>query len=291
MKNTTSNRHKAFPTCLPPATSLLGSWWYWREKDLNTVRPGTSFIADCGAFSAATQGKTVAQSDVTEWVNTWSNKITWAASLDVIGDMDATRRNWEQAAQNYDVECVPTVHYGTPVDEIGTYYREGCRRIGIGGLVGVPEKKRGHYIGQCFKYARDHNMKIKFHGWGVTHPPLLRFPFTSTDSSTWNSGYRYARIATFQQNRNITIMVDGKTKPTSRDMKYLLDNYGIKYEQIRKANTENRWLIGYIGANETRKIEQYYAAKRDYTIYLAAQYDDYQRVSLFYENSNYSKTY
>lgn len=74
-------------------------------------------------------------------------------------------------------------------------------------------------------------------------------------------------------------------------MKYLQDNYGLEYEQIEKSNAGNRWLIGYIGANETRKLEQYYATKRDYTIFLAAQYEDYQRVSLFYENSDYSKTY
>src|SRR5579859_3767064 len=50
-------------------------------------------FADSGAFSAATQNVTISLKDYTAWLKDWDGLLTVKATLDVIGDPEATARN------------------------------------------------------------------------------------------------------------------------------------------------------------------------------------------------------
>lgn len=179
----------------------LTSFHYFRERnmaelvDLLGARYGgdVHLFADSGAFSAATLGASVTLPDYRAWLLDWRHLITTAATLDVIGDPDATARH-TTALEDAGLTVLPTFHVGTPwpvLEDLCARYRY----VALGGMVPYWRRPRElmRWLVRCFRIAA-HTGTV-FHGFGQTNVDIVKaLPFYSVDSSSWASGARFGKV-------------------------------------------------------------------------------------------------
>lgn len=70
---------------------ILGSFWYWKDADLDALAASypyeVHFFADSGAYSAWTQKSKVDIGEYADWLHRWRHRITTYANLDLKRDM------------------------------------------------------------------------------------------------------------------------------------------------------------------------------------------------------------
>lgn len=238
----------------------LISYHYYRsdnavQKLVDTGR--LNMIGDSGAFSAYTQGATISMPEYAEWVRKWQPHLYWVASLDVLGDPEATWRNWVELRERYGLNLVPTLHVGTPMKWLDAYAREGVDFVGLGGGLTTGATDGIRWSARTLLYARREHPQMRFHGWGISKRAALdNIPFYSADSSgTLGVGYRFGRLRLFDPRtaRDVTFHLDG-TSPFKH--RHLLKLYGATPEQVARGHAKNRHLLLRLSAAST----QYYAA-------------------------------
>ena len=113
------------------------------------------------------------------------------ASLDVIGDPEQSWANYKEMT-DAGLHPIPTVHDGSSVEWIKKYCDQGVRYIALGGLTGSLGERRYKFLDQAFSVLRAY-WPIKVHAFGVGYDVkvLLRYPFYSSDSTSW---LRHARF-------------------------------------------------------------------------------------------------
>lgn len=140
---------------------------------------------DSGAFTAHSSGKPIENRAYIDACLRYMAAPSPPADifgLDVIGgDWRATVRNVEEAWRR-GVPAIPTWHFGEPIDLAVSMARD-YPKIAIGGIARMRGlENRSRIIGQVF--ARVWPKRI--HGFGISHEPLLmRFPFHTSDASSW----------------------------------------------------------------------------------------------------------
>lgn len=174
---------------------FLMSFHYGRGKDLQAIADAAGGLpvevfADSGAFSAATLGTTIRLADYAAWLKDWQGLITTAATLDVIGDPDATHRN-TLALEDMGLRVLPVFHTGSPWDRL----EKLCTQypyVALGGMVPYVRMygEVMRWLVKCFRIGAEHG--TVFHGFGQTNSTTMAaLPFYSVDSSTWSTGARY----------------------------------------------------------------------------------------------------
>lgn len=176
---------------------LLVSYHYHRNTDLadlvTDLGGDVDLFADSGAYSAATTGATIELTDYSAWLHHWAPLLTVQASLDVIGDHEATARN---TAALHDSGCnvLPTFHLGSPWPVL----EELCATnhyVALGGMAlhAVGSQKRRPlmaWLVRCFRTAAPYG--TRFHGFGMTSTGIVKnLPFYSIDSSSYMFGSRW----------------------------------------------------------------------------------------------------
>lgn len=225
---------------------ILCSFHYFAATDLAQMHGwGCRIIGDSGAYSALSQGAVIDLDAFYEWVARWRSVLFWAASLDVIGDAEASWQNWRDAPE--ELGLVPTVHYGADPEELDRYAEAGVTLVGLGGMVpfrGEP-KRLMRWCLSMMRYAEKQWPDLRFHGWGVTHPLLLEnLPWYSIDSSGFSAAYRYGRMTLFDpdRKRRVSVMLDGKASVTQHRL--LAKHYGLdSWEEAATSSTASRRLI------------------------------------------------
>lgn len=242
--------------------NVLLSYFYYSKVDFSILK-NLNLIADSGAFSADRLGARIKLADYVAWLRDWDGWFMWAASLDVINDKKATRRNWLVLRDKYGVDTVPTIHFGDEPSAMDFYAAQGVRFMGLGGLVGVKERPRGAWLAQVFKYQRERWPGVEFHGWGVTQWPLLRFPFRSVDSSSWNSGTKFGDLILRDPRSLRDYRLDlsrGGSAPSLAAQRLLRAEYGTSWEQIKNSRPENRTEILLVSARTAKVLEDRFNA-------------------------------
>lgn len=170
---------------------------------------------DSGAFSAWTSNIKVSIDDYISYIK--SSPINWTAiaSLDVIGNAEESFENWIKI-RDAGIDTIPTFH----TREDFKYLHEYCKMtdyIALGGF--AVEKSRNSYLDsylqKCFAIIYSYNKKIKVHGFGIgmNMDLLVKYPFYSTDSTSY--------VKAFGQFRIIPVA------------KYLFKKYSCNYEILR----------------------------------------------------------
>ncbi|MFH8805201.1 hypothetical protein ACH4F6_37625 [Streptomyces sp. NPDC017936] len=182
-------------------------------------------FADSGAFSVATTGATVRLKDYAAWLEEWSPVITTAATLDVIGDPDATARNTE-ALLGAGLRVLPTFHVGTPWSVLERLCR-AYPYLALGGM--VPHTKYPQevmrWLIRAFRIAADHG--AVFHGFGQTRAATLAaLPFYSADSSTWITGAKYGGMALWDPRHTVVMRLQTGVPAEARRHARLLRDHG-----------------------------------------------------------------
>lgn len=242
---------------IPAPRNILVSYHYFKGYDLNRFA-GLRVIGDSGAFSALHQGAEITVAQLSAWADKWRHRLCWVAALDVIGNAEATRRNWHEMVDGHGVPGVPTVHFGAPPNALDYYGSRGVDFVGLGGLVGRPAPAQMRWLVSMFKYQRDAWPDMRFHGWGITHAKALQLPFFSVDSSGWGGGYRYGRLSLRDPNSAtvFSIDLDGTTTYEPGVARLLREHYGVNPSQVATSGPHNRLLMVRLSALSASVQEQ-----------------------------------
>lgn len=165
-----------------------GGFWSpaWRHHP-------SSIIVDSGAFTAFTLGKPLSLAKYAGFIRSFDDHYPMLAgrvfvNLDVIGDQDATWRNYRRL-RDRGCDVIPVVTFGSPMDDIRRAADAGY--VCLGGLVGrggaalrwlddvydtlsaLPELPRTHLLGVSSRSV------------------LMRYPAYSCDASSWISPFQF----------------------------------------------------------------------------------------------------
>ncbi|TMR97554.1 hypothetical protein [Nonomuraea basaltis] len=233
----------------------LVSYHYLRSDDQmrRLVDSGRlNMIGDSGAYSAYTQGVRIGLDEYAGWVRRWQPHLFWCAALDVLGDPDATWRNW-RALRAQGLATVPTLHVGTPQRWLHVYADEGVDFVGLGGGLTTGDTAGIRWAARTLAYARRHLPTMRFHGWGISSRAVLdNLPLYSADSSgTLGVGYRFGRLRLFDPRtaRDVTFLLDGSSP--LRHRRLLERFYGALPEQVLQGDASNRPLLIRLSARST----------------------------------------
>lgn len=220
------------------ARNVLCSFWAFRRFDMERLAP-LAIIGDSGAFTAATQGAEINVGELAQWAKRWQHRLKWVAALDVIGDPKESRYNWDVMRGDYDVEAIPTIHYGDPPTMMDYYVDRGVDLIGLGGLVGVGTPAQMRWLITVFRYAQAQHPHVQFHGWGLTAQEHLDLPFYSVDSSSWAAPMRFGRAILYDPitNKQYTVPLNGRAVYQPRIAKLLREHYGTTPDAVAVSTT------------------------------------------------------
>lgn len=162
--------------------------------------PQESFFLDSGAFSAATVGKEIDIDRYIAFIKKYKPSLDVYATLDVIGDWQATVENTEYI-ESKGLEPLPVFHYKSPRAEL----ERMCAKydyIALGGLVPIARQrtKLRSWLDFCFSVI---GTSTKVHGLGMTGVWCLeRYPFYSVDSTAYLSASRFG-ASSFENNLQV----------------------------------------------------------------------------------------
>lgn len=209
----------------------LVSFHYYGRQDLDelarsTGREDLTFFADSGAFSAHTLGKEITIESYAEWVGRWQHRLHAYATLDVLFDHKATRRN-TQKLRALGLDPMPVFHLGSPMSAYKRYLAE-CDYVALGGIASGTLKLRDPrlwaYLDQLHEMARVAGVGL--HGFGLSSWSVIRgFPWRSCDSSTPGIGYRYGRIQAYDPYADRWFMWDLRDKQADQGRKEVYNRH------------------------------------------------------------------
>lgn len=230
------------------------------------AQAGGQVIGDSGAFSAMTKGASIDLGDYAGWVAELGPSLSWAASLDVIGDPEASWANWI-ALRELGATTVPTIHLGAPMEALDRYVGAGARLVGLGGMAHRKDTDVAlRWLVKVFRHARDHHPDVRFHGWGLTRALYLdHLPFWSVDSSSFGSGYRYGRASVWDPETSKPRQVDLDGSTPGRWGRLLREQYGVTPRDIAKSHAANRSLVAGLASLSCQAMEAHYRARHQVT--------------------------
>jgi len=190
---------------------VLISYHYFKNTDLDAMvanmRTKPMIFADCGAFSAHTQGVEINIKDYAAWLKRWSHLITVGVNLDVIRDAKATHKN-QLLMERMGAEVIPVFHTGTDMavlDKLCKTYPY----IALGGMVGAEAQPTMRWAAECMNRTKEHG--TAFHGFGQTKKAIIEsLPWYSVDSSSWGSGHRYGNVPVWTGRGFTTVKIGNK---------------------------------------------------------------------------------
>lgn len=186
----------------PDRPRILRSYVYATDDMLIDLHAkGVDIAIDSGAFTAENSGKPIDHDAYLDWLDGHSDKVTFALSLDVIGDPWSSRVNHEKAVDKLGdkVRMVPTWHFGSSL----THLTDLCRSydyVAIGGAVPYAKQIRQLFAAasEAHRIAADHGTML--HGLGMTGGRILfGLPWMSVDSSTWTTAVRFPTLRLAQR--------------------------------------------------------------------------------------------
>lgn len=247
-----------------PVNALVSFHYFARLNLAPLAAGGLRLIGDSGAYSAASLGTPIDVDEFASWAVAQRASLCWVASLDVIGDADATWRNYRHMRYSRGVDVVPTVHYGADPRALDRYADDGVDLVGLGGM--VPHKSSPdrllRWCVQMFRYARDTHPGMRFHGWGVTHRQLVEnLPWWSVDSSGAGSAYRYGRASIYDPDTGKTVTFATDARSAHAHGTLLRRHYGIDPAMVSSSTSSNRVMHVRLGARSLQLREQRLRAK------------------------------
>lgn len=246
-------------------TDVLTSYHYFKRVDIGAVRSwGTRIIGDSGAFSAHSLGAEVDREDFHAWCSRWRDALLWAASLDVIGNADATWVNW-CAARRDGLNLVPTIHYLGAPSLMDRYVAQGVDLIGLGGLVALSsERTRAmRWLVGMFRHARDNYPHVRFHGWGLSAPDILdRLPFWSADSSSFASAFQFGVLRLFDPRTGRLFAVELDGRQTAKHRALLAEHYRVDWRAIAISTPATRRPVGRAALRAVQLYGRWLAARQ-----------------------------
>lgn len=178
-----------------PRLNVLVAWPYVKSDVLRAlIEMGDScrFLLDSGAFTAWKAGKVLALDDYCRFLESLPVKPWRYFALDVIGNADATQRNY-QTMLDRGFRPIPVFTRGADPAELDRLY-ETSEVVGLGG---VAKADKGAYA--WTRWAMQHVAGRKAHILGFTNLDWIKYlrPY-SVDSSSWGRARRYGWLDVYR---------------------------------------------------------------------------------------------
>lgn len=258
------------------ADKVLLSYHYIKRKRPPLLAPkavalkqhGMGLFLDSGAYSAFNSGAVIDLPEFIEYVR--ETQETWdvVASLDVIGNDEASWENYVKMREAK-VRCIPVYHYGERESFLEKMVDE-CDYIGLGGVaqlgVGDPLFDWLDYSFKRYICDASGRPKVKVHGFAVTSVTAIqRYPWYSVDSTSWAIGkwgkvpYRIGdKFINLSFSRAHLEEINGfhytnLPKPMQEQIRAELAKAETSPEQLAEADPEHRY---YYGAYVFRELEK-----------------------------------
>lgn len=220
----------------PEKVNLLESYFTFKKEDYTEWHKkhkleNRDLFLDSGAYSAFNSGVKIDLDDYIKYVQKHKDATTIYATLDVIGDWKATKKNTEYM-ESKGLKPLPVFHYKSPLDEL----KRMCSKydyIALGGLVPLKTNTKllRLWLDTCFKVIYEETMKkgkplLKVHGFGLTNFSIWRdYPFYSVDSTTWLTGAIFARRLIFEKGVMRNMQKARSKEKTLKRLALCNDNY------------------------------------------------------------------
>lgn len=206
------------------------AWWR-----LHGSYPDIDVVLDSGAFSAANTGAPIGVLEYGRFVRQYGGRFKWCASLDVIGDPQASYRQWRALQDLTGWRLVPVLHYGSDHRWIERYASDGAPRMAFGGLVphmaklahGRPDCPVTQWVSGAWEVAKQSGLVV--HGFGVASPRIIAaYPWESCDSS---SAHHYARRRQnwILDDNGKRVRLDSQTGGLSAGELHMMDRFEVQY--------------------------------------------------------------
>ena len=211
----------------PDRPRYLVSYVYVDDDQMTLAEEaGMDVIIDSGAFTVANSGGEINHDEYLDWLVGHAHRITFALSLDVIGDAKASRANHEYGVGRVGdkVHMVPAWHLGSSLTDLAELCRD-YTLVAIGGAVPFAKYPRqlATAAGEAHRVAATHGTKL--HGLGMTGTRILHtLPWYSVDSSTWGTGVRFPTMRLTNDQGQIVPFEHGQ--PLDRVTRQLVTQYG-----------------------------------------------------------------
>jgi hypothetical protein len=187
----------AFPVLMSYALLRRG-----QEKVRNMLLDGISsgsmdVLLDSGAFTAYKQGSIIEVGEYGDFLS--KNSFPKCFSLDVIGNADATMKNYLELVKSFP-GIIPVFTRGAPLEHLDLYAKHSDY-IALGGIA-VKAQGVQSYVKYFMNHVKLHypNLKIHWFGWG-DRDYLLYFKPHSYDSSSWVTPRMFGRLDYLKNNR------------------------------------------------------------------------------------------
>lgn len=179
----------------------LCSFFYIPKTD-NCQFKFQRFLLDSGGFTARTKGQGIEIQQYVDYIN--NCRIPYAFNLDT-NDIAQSLEHQRILDFYTDAVILPIYHhdeyYHPKYRELIDHYVEKYPWIGIGGLVRSPLQPKEKLEVLDYVFSKTGN-KVRVHGLGVSDTTLLlRYPWYSTDSSSWLSAARHGRFMSIADQR------------------------------------------------------------------------------------------
>ena len=175
---------------MQPRLNVLVAYPYMNPQVIERLRavgPALRFVLDSGAFTAWKAGKPIQLDDYCRFLEQLPIKPWRYFTLDVIGDPEGTKRNYEtMLARGFNP--VPIFTRGEDPAALDEFYKTSDV-VGIGGLVGTPGN-RG-FVKGIMRHAN--NRMVHWLGFCDINFIKVYRPYMC-DSSTWESPARYGTM-------------------------------------------------------------------------------------------------
>jgi hypothetical protein len=189
---------------------------------------GKDMFLDSGAYSAYTKSERIDLASYIDFVKETRDLWRLVAALDVIGDHEATWRNYLAMRDAGLDNVLPTFHYGEPWSMLEEMLSV-APYMAFGGLVGASEGAQRAWLDDVWNRAVDPHTRrprIGVHGFGMTTIGLmLRYPWASVDSTSWLMGSIYGGCVLYVDGQLTRLKFSEKSPE-----RYAID--GVHYDSL-----------------------------------------------------------
>lgn len=238
----------------------LFSYWYYKSdnsfdkvtKALHKARANGQpvfVLVDSGAFSADTQGHSITADEYGEWlrdrvVPQWGPWLVGCLNLDVLRDPQGSWDNW-QRLRRLGFDTMPVTHLGDPVSVLDRYVADGADYIALGAMVGKSMTRKLRWAAHVHKHVLTKHPDVRLHGLGLSAQEMVeRLPWWSVDSSSFGSGYRFARSVIYLKDTRQIVSLDLNGGPPDQSVTLQLRrDYGVSFEDLRAPGGHNRHVL------------------------------------------------
>jgi hypothetical protein len=220
--------------------NILVAYPYYSDKveALLSKTENLCFMLDSGAFTAFKSGNPIKFEDYQNFANGVKKRLNTDSllriQLDVIGNHEATVKNWER-----DKSFTPVFTRGTPVEQIENFYKE-TNYILLGG-VAFGENKDGY----AKWFMRQVNGR-KCHLLGyVNMSSIINYKPTSVDSSSWTSSKRFGTMAVYNFRGGFDMLsINNFVKKPKKEIMENLSKLGFSLSEIKTLGLKASWRGG-----------------------------------------------